>query len=85
MTDIPVDQVLKIYGKDDKMMDVRAEIRRALKRSGKTRYWLAKQAGIPVGTVYAYLGKEQDMGGRYIGRLMDVLGLKIVPRGRAKN
>jgi hypothetical protein len=64
-------------------MDVRAEIKKALKRSGKTRYWLAKKAGIRLGTVYAYMGEDQDMNGEYIGKLLDALGLEI--RQKRKN
>ena len=59
--------------------DFRKQIAERLAKLGKSRYWLAQQVG---GTpsesaIYDYLNpkskRKTDMGGDYIGRIIDVL------------
>lgn len=64
------------------MTDVRKELQRALKRSGKTRYWLAKKSGVRLGTVYDYMSGKNDMTGAIIAKLMEALDLEIRPKGK---
>jgi len=64
------------------MTDVRKEIAKGLKRSGKTGYWLAKKTGVRLGTVYDYLNGKTDMTGKLLGKMIDALGLEIRPKGK---
>jgi predicted transcriptional regulator len=59
------------------MTNVRKSITKALKGSGKTRYWLAKKTGIRVGTVYKYMTGDADLKSEAVGKMMDALGLEI--------
>jgi hypothetical protein len=64
------------------MVNVRKSILQQLKRTGRTRYWLARQVAkrMTPPTVYQYLSGKQDMVGLNIEILMDAVGLEILPK-----
>jgi hypothetical protein len=66
------------------MVNVRKSILQQLKRTGKTRYWLARQVSkhLTPPTVYQYLSGKQDMIGSNIEMLMDAVGLEIRPKAK---
>lgn len=63
----------------DTMPDIHKTIVRELKRQKKTAYWLSQQKGVTchLSTVGKYIRGDNDMGGEYIGQLMDALGLTV--------
>jgi hypothetical protein len=68
------------------MPDLRAAVRKELKRRKWTAYRLAKElAGkVPQGTVYSFLRDENptDMTSTYLGHVFDALDIKAVPEKR---
>lgn len=62
------------------MTDLRRELEKALKRSRKSKYWLAKESGVALRTVYDYFNKRSDMTGKLLGRLLDALNLELRER-----
>ncbi|MDE2106073.1 MAG: hypothetical protein KGL39_53110 [Patescibacteria group bacterium] len=66
------------------MNTIRKSVIEALKRSGMTKYQVAKklQGRVPRSSVYAYLGggRGRDIGSDALGHLMRVLQLEIVPK-----
>ena len=64
------------------MVDVRRSILTQLRKTKRTRYWLAQQVRGQVTTpgVYRYLSGRSDMSGQKIEKLLDALGLEIRPK-----
>lgn len=58
----------------------RNPIQTELRRRGWSRYRLAKQSGLPMRSVMAYLAGERDMAGERVAVLGAVLGLKLGAR-----
>ena len=68
-------------------MDFRKAIVDELKRQGRTRYWLAKQSDLAIGTVYDYIAGRTSSSGETLERIFDSLGLKVVstkPAGKPR-
>ncbi len=54
-------------------------IRRAIEKDSRTLYRIAKDAGLPYGTVHRFARKERtELGLRTASALCDVLGLRLV-------
>ncbi len=68
------------------MNKVRRAVIAAFKRSGMSRYQLAKRLDgkVPRSTVYSYLSnqKGRDIGSTSLEHLMHALGLEIRPKGK---
>jgi len=79
---VPKSLLTKSELEDMNMTDVRKEIQKALKRSGNTRYWLAKQTGIRPATVYSLIDGNSGINLKSLGKVLDVLGLEIRPKGK---
>lgn len=60
---------------------LRRAIARGMARRKVTRYWLARACNLNHTRLCAYLdGPGQSLGSESIERIMDVLGLQVVPR-----
>jgi hypothetical protein len=67
------------------MVNVRRSILQQLKRTGRTRYWLAQKVEkhLTSPAVYQYLGGKSDMIGKNIEILLTALDLEIRPKDRS--
>lgn len=64
------------------MTDVQKIIQKALKKSGHTRYWLAKNSGVRVATVYSVIDGTAGVSLKSLGKMLDALGLEIRAKGK---
>ena len=60
------------------------QLRRAVRESGMTRYALSKTTGVSQAVLCRFVAGTAGMSLDSIDRLMDVLGLEIRPRKRAR-
>ena len=66
------------------MAKVHDEIRKAIKRSEKTRYALAKESGVPESQLCSFMKAERGIGIDALERLVDCLGYDITIRPKTK-
>lgn len=63
-------------------MDLAKLLQDAVKSDGRTRYRIAKDAGVPYSAVHRLESGQRAVRLDYAGRLMDVLGLSVVKSKR---
>lgn len=61
-------------------MNLGAELRRAIRRSGLTLYRVAKNAGLPYAVVHRFMRGERDVYLETASRLAESLGLELKPK-----
>lgn len=63
--------------------DFRTLIAERLRELGKSKYWLVQQLnGDPSSnSLYSYMRGESDLGTQKLAKILDVLGIDLVPRG----
>jgi transcriptional regulator with XRE-family HTH domain len=63
-------------------MPINDQLRRAIARSGKTHYRIAKQSGISASTLSRFISGERELSMATAEKLCDSLGLELILRKR---
>jgi helix-turn-helix protein len=82
--DMPDEISLAIMKRKRKPIDLGAQLREAFRRSGLTRFALAKQSGVPYSGIHRFVAGERDISLSTASRLCDVLGVEFRPTDREK-
>jgi hypothetical protein len=63
-------------------MSITEQLRRAMGKSGRSRYALSKETGIDPATLHRFYYAEGGLSADGIDRLAEALGLELVPKQR---
>jgi plasmid maintenance system antidote protein VapI len=64
-------------------IDLGEQLREAFRKSGLTRFALAKQSGVPYSGIHRFVAGDRDISLSTASRLCDVLGVEFRPIDRA--
>jgi plasmid maintenance system antidote protein VapI len=82
--DIDMPDVISSSGmkRKRKPIDLGKQLREAFRKSGLTRFALAKQSGVPYSGIHRFVAGERDISLSTASRLCDVLGVEFRPTNR---